>query len=135
VSSPTASYFATLPQIQADLAQLQGVWTSIAGRRQAELLIAGNLFTVRFLDGALYMGTFALDLDESPKAMDMRIDEGPIKHKGHIAHCIYDLAGDRLQWCPGEPGSERRPRAFPGDEDGQSLCLLFRREYSRRRNE
>ena len=131
-SSPGS--FATVQQQQAELAQLQGVWSCIGGRRPAELMIAGNLFTIKFLDGALYMGTFDIDLDDRPRTMDMRIDEGPIKHKGNIAQCIYELAGDRLRWCPGHPGSGERPAEFCGDEDANGLCLVFRREYPRWRD-
>src|SRR5262249_34473089 len=59
-ATPSA-YFEARRQSKNDLAQLQGVWISIAGQRPAELLIAGNLFTVRFLDGTLYMGTFEVE--------------------------------------------------------------------------
>lgn len=130
-----SSYFASHQQVRSDLTQLQGAWHTIAGGRQAELLIAGSLFTFRFHDGAIYMGTFEIDLDEQPKAMDMRIDEGPIKHKGQIAHCIYELNGDWLKWCPGEPGSGERPGMFPGEDAPQVLCLVLRREYPRWRSE
>jgi len=129
-----SAYFLAHQRAQNDLAQLQGAWASIAGRRQAELLIAGNLFTIKFLDGAIYMGTFEIDPSESPPAMDMRIDEGPIKHKGRITLCIYDLAGDTLRWCPGKPGAEQRPDAFPDEDDCDGLCLVLRREYPRWRN-
>jgi uncharacterized protein (TIGR03067 family) len=123
--------FTSHDQRQAELAQLQGVWYSVAGNRHAELLIAGHHYTVKFLDGALYMGSFDIDPDESPRAMDMRIDEGPVKHKGQFSHCIYELVGDTLHWCPGVPGSDERPHAFPkGDEDA-GLCLIFRREVPR----
>lgn len=127
----TSAYITAHERAKEELAHLQGVWNSIAGQRQAELLVAGKMFTIRFFDGALYMGSFDLSLDENPRAMDMRVDEGPVKHKGLIARCIYELSGDMLRWCPGAPGSEDRPAGFPADEDGQSLCLVFRREYPR----
>jgi uncharacterized protein (TIGR03067 family) len=132
-ATPSIS-FATLQQHRAELAQLQGAWCSIAGRRQAELLIAGNLFTVKFHDGALYMGSLDIDLDETPHAMDMRIDEGPIKHKGRFARCIYELDGDTLRWCPGDPCTDERPSAFADEQTGDGLCLVFRREYPRWHN-
>lgn len=129
----STGYFATVQQRQSELAQLQGVWTSLGGKRPAELMIAGNLFTIKFLDGALYMGTFEIDLDETPRTMDMRVDEGPIKHRGNIALCIYELNGDRLRWSPGQPGSDERPAGFCDEDDPNGLCLLFRREVPRRR--
>src|SRR5215831_7193002 len=93
---------------QADLEQLQGAWTSVFGRREADLLVAGRLFTVRFADGEVYMGAFQLNLAAWPKAIDMRVDEGPARHKGKIALCVYELDGDLLRWCATEPGREKR---------------------------
>ncbi len=129
MSATPSAYFASLRQSKNDLSRLQGVWIAIAGQRPAELLIAGNLFTVRFLDGTLYMGTFELDLSEKPRLMEMRIDEGPGKHKGKVARCLYELTGDLLRWAAGEPGLSRPPSGFPSEEDPYSLCLLFRREH------
>ena len=134
MTETVSAYFAAHQRTQNDLAQLQGAWMSIAGRRQAELLIAGNLFSIKFLDGAIYMGTFEIDPAEQPCEMDMRIDEGPIKHKGHFARCIYELIGDTLHWCPGVPGTDERPAAFPDDNEEVGLCLVFRREYPRWHN-
>src|SRR5438876_8751878 len=76
-------------ETRTDLESLQGAWTSVSGRHQAELLLAGNLFAVKFLDGKIYMGTFDIDAGERPKEMIMRIDEGPIRHKCKFALCIY----------------------------------------------
>jgi uncharacterized protein (TIGR03067 family) len=127
----TSSYAEAHQRTRNDLARLQGAWTAVSGRRPAELLVAGNLYTVRFLDGAIYMGTFEIDPGESPPAMDMRIDEGPIKHKGQITLCIYDLSADTLRWCPGKPGTDHRPESFPCEDDPDGLCLVFRRELPR----
>jgi len=129
MSATPSAYFAALRQSKNDLARLQGVWISIAGQRPAELLIAGSLFTVRFLDGTLYMGTFELDLNEKPRVMEMRIDEGPGKHKGKVGRCLYELTGDLLRWAPGEPGLARPLSGFPSEEDPHALCVLFRREH------
>jgi uncharacterized protein (TIGR03067 family) len=118
-------------QAQAELQRLQGVWVASSGRRPAELLIAGNLFAVKFRDGTVYMGAFDLDLADSPPAMSMRIDEGPPTHRGKFARCIYELAGEQLRWCASEPGSEERLTHFPPEEDRQHLCLIFRRESPR----
>ncbi len=129
MSATPSAYFAACRETKNDLAQLQGVWISIAGQRPAEFLIAGNLFTVRFLDGTLYMGTFELNGAEELHVIEMRIDEGPGKHKGKVARCLYELTGDLLRWAPGEPGLSRGPSGFPSEDDPHSLCLLFRREH------
>ena len=114
-----------------DLERLQGVWSSVAGPRRAELLVAGNLFTFRLLDGELYMGSFVVDAEEEPHGMDMTIYEGPAKHKGLVARCIFQVEGDALRWCTGEPGRHHRLAAFPAVDDRRYLSLVFRRERPR----
>jgi uncharacterized protein (TIGR03067 family) len=108
---------------RSDLEQIQGVWVSVAGPREARLLIAGHRFTVEFVGGDIYMGTFELH----PGQMDMHIEEGPAEHAGRFSMCIYQLEGGVLRWCPGRPGSEKRPTAFPDVDDPRYLSLVFRR--------
>ena len=61
----------------------------------------------------------------------MAIREGPEKHHGKTSLIIYELDGDHLTWCPAEPGTGNRQRAFPLAEDTQHLCIVFRRDKSR----
>jgi len=96
---------------------------TVAGPREARFLVAGNRFTFEFVGGEIYMGTF----DLAGGQMDMHIDAGPADHVGHCSHCIYHLDGGVLRWCPGRPGSERRPKAFPDVDDPRYLSLVFRR--------
>lgn len=109
--------------VRTGLDLLQGVWTSVAGPREARLLVAGNRFTFEFVGGDLYMGT----LDLAPGKMDMHIEEGPAEHVGRFSRCIYQLEGGVLRWCPGRPGSDRRPAAFPDVDDPRYLSFVFRR--------
>jgi uncharacterized protein (TIGR03067 family) len=113
---------------RGDLEGLQGAWLSVSGRRAAEFLVCGARFTVRFKDGDIYMGTFDLVPAARPKTIDMRIDEGPARHKGKTALCIYDLDGDTLRWCAAEPGHTERLTAFAAGDDPRVLGLVFRRE-------
>jgi len=108
---------------RSDLELIQGVWMSVAGPREARLLIAGNRFTIEFIGGDLYMGSFRL----LPGQMDMQIEEGPREHAGRNALCIYQLDGGVLRWCPGRPGTTRRPESFPDVDDPRYLSLVFRR--------
>ena len=108
--------------VRTDLELLRGVWTSVAGPREARLLVAGHRFTFEFADGELYMGTLAL----MPGRMDMHIEEGPA-HVGLVTRCLYSLEGGVLRWCPGKPGSDRRPAAFPSVDDPKYLSLVFRK--------
>jgi uncharacterized protein (TIGR03067 family) len=113
--------------VRSDLELIQGVWTSVAGPRETRLLIAGHRFTIEFVGGELYMGTF----DLAPGKMDMHIEEGPREHVGRFSRCIYQLEGGVLRWCPGRPGSDRRPTAFPDVDDPRYLSLVFRRACRR----
>src|SRR5262249_52876168 len=108
--------------------RLQGVWNAVSGRRPVQLLIAGHHFAVKFQDGDLYMGTFRLDARRRPKTMEMLVREGPARHKGKVALCIYELDGETLHWCPNEPGKEEALKEFPGADDPKYLDTVFQRE-------
>jgi len=107
--------------------KLQGRWLFVAGAREADLLIMGNLFTVRFRNGESYRGKFTLDPTHRPKGMDMRITEGPERHHGKIARAIYALDGKHLIWCPNKPGLDDPLPFFPPPGDTEHLCIVFRR--------
>jgi uncharacterized protein (TIGR03067 family) len=111
-----------------DLERLQGTWNVVTGRRPAVLLVAGTRFTVRFLDGEVYTGTFDLVLEAYPRVIAMAIEDGPDRHRGKTALCLYDLDGDTLRWCALEPGREERPEDFPDHDDRRYLAMIFRRE-------
>jgi hypothetical protein len=117
-------------QVQSDLDLLQGSWTSVAGPCDARLLVCGNRYTFEFLGGDIYMGI----LDIGPEGMDMRIEAGPRDQEGKVAHCLFRLEGGVLRWCPGRPGSGRRPTSFPLVDDPRYLSFVFRqmRRTSRR---
>jgi hypothetical protein len=112
----------------ADLDYLQGEWLTIEGRRAGELSISGRNYKLRFLDGTFYQGTFEILNDSAPPAMLMHVAEGPAKHKGKSAWCLYALEVGQLRWCPTEPGSEERLSAFPDMEDKRYLSTIFRRD-------
>lgn len=114
-----------VPGVRPDLDALQGAWESVAGTRQARLLVAGRKFSFEFLGGDIYIGT--LDLADGPIAgMDMHVEEGPHEHRG-TSPCIYQLDGGVLRWCPGRPNSGKRPSRFPDVDDSRYLSLVFRR--------
>ena len=110
------------PTQREALEAIQGVWVSVAGPREARLLIAGRRFAFEFVGGELYMGT----IDLAPGQMDLHIEEGP-EHTGCCTKCIYQLDGGVLRWCPGRPGSDKRPSTFPDVDDPKYLSLVFRR--------
>ena len=112
---------------RADLEAIQGVWESVAGPREARFLVAGTRFTFEFVGGDVYMGTF----DLGPNQIDMHIEAGPAKHVGTLSRCLYRLEGGVLRWCPGKPGSDRRPADFPSVDDPKYLSLVFRKASRR----
>jgi uncharacterized protein (TIGR03067 family) len=115
-----------------DHGRLQGTWDFLAGPREAQLIVAGNHFTIRFRNGDVYCGTFTLGPSDRPKTMDMAIAEGPDRHKGLQSLAIYALDGDRLIWSTGKPGTAVRPRFFPAREDREPLCIVFQRQKGHR---
>jgi uncharacterized protein (TIGR03067 family) len=111
-----------------DHGRLQGTWDFFAGPREAQLIVTGDQFTIRFRNGEVYQGTFILGPTERPKTLDMVITEGPERHRGQKSLGIYAFDGDRLIWSTGKPGSTQRPRFFPAREDREPLCIVFRRQ-------
>jgi uncharacterized protein (TIGR03067 family) len=118
--------------VSLDHGRLQGTWDFLAGTREAQLVVVGNHYTVRFRNGDVYCGTFTLGVTDRPKTMDMHIAEGPERHKGMHSLAIYALDGDRLIWSTGKPGSAQRPRFFPAREDREPLCIVFQRQKEHR---
>ena len=111
---------------------LRGAWEFVSGIREAQLFVAGDHFTMRFTNGDIYVGTFELDPTKEPRWIDMTVHEGPTRHKGKTSLGIYELTGDHLIWCPGEPGTDVRPHGFPRRGDKSQLCVVFVRERPRR---
>ena len=117
--------------VQRDRERLQGSWNFVSGIREAQMFVAGDHFTVKFKNGDIYLGVYTLDPTAKPKMMDMTIHEGPPKHQGKTSLVIYELDGEYLIWCPAEPGTGNRLRAFPPEEDTHHLCIIFRREKAK----
>jgi uncharacterized protein (TIGR03067 family) len=111
-----------------DRERLQGSWRFVAGRREAQLVVEGDRFTMRFRNGDVYRGAVELHPTHRPRSMDLHIEEGPEAFQGRTALAIYHFDGDHLIWCPAPPGSPDRPRAFPTDGSAERLCIIFRRE-------
>ena len=114
-------------QIAAELQLLQGSWISIGGKYQAEFLIAGRLYTARFENNTIYMGSLELIPTAVPKKMTMWVEEGPAHHKGKMAACLYEVDGDHLRFCATQPGNSEALDDFPAENDPNYVLLVFRR--------
>jgi uncharacterized protein (TIGR03067 family) len=128
MTTPSLSSQSSRTETGADFAHLQGDWLTIEGRRAGELFITGRTYTIQFMDGTFYKGTFDMVPDRSPSVMIMHIEEGPPKHKGKTAWCLYALEVGQLRWCPSEPGSDDRLADFPPMSDPRYLHTIFRRD-------
>jgi uncharacterized protein (TIGR03067 family) len=106
--------------------RLQGVWVARTGRRPATFIVSGKHFTIFFLDGDIYMGSFEVDAAAMPRAMDFHIEEGPDRHKGQTARCLYDVTGEHMLWCTAGPGQQDLSD-FPALDDPRYLSLVFQR--------
>jgi uncharacterized protein (TIGR03067 family) len=114
------------------LQTLQGAWEFVWGTRDARLVIDGNSYQITFKNGDVYQGTFELDPMSRPNAIDLRIDDGPERHRGKESRGIYLLDSDHLMLCPGVPGSGDRLAAFPEPDDRTQLRLVFRKNKTAR---
>src|SRR5262249_33762891 len=125
---PTTVSAPARPRQRPDLEQLQGAWTTIAGRRQARFLIAGSRFAFEFLDGegGIYIGSFKLSGVGSLCHLDMQIEEGPDEHRGETPMCSSHIDADILRWCPCRPGAKARLTSFPSVDDDKYLSLVFK---------
>jgi len=83
--------------------------------------------------GAVYKGTYSIDVTSNPKTLDLHFTEGP--EKGNTSLGIYELDGDDWKICLSlAPGN--RPSAFatkPGS--GHALELLKRDTGQAKREE
>lgn len=120
------------PRTSTDLDLIQGSWVTVAGHRDSRLLIAGRRFAFEFVGGEVFFGTFSLDVSASPRRMDMLLEEAPDEDRGKLAHCIYQIDGDVLRWCPTKPGSLKRLAAFPSVDDHKYFSMVFRQVRSQR---
>lgn len=128
---PTSGTFPDAVQPKTDLDKIQGAWTSIAGPRDCRLLISGNHYAFEIIDGDIYIGTFDIQPEASPRRMNMTVAAGPEGHRNQSARCIYHIEGDVLRWCASKPGSKCDLNSFPSIDNDCFLSLVFRRVRSR----
>jgi len=120
--------------VKKDLKGLEGTWRALSGEengkkvpdkevKQMRLVFEGKKFTAYFGPVVLMQGTVKLDPAKKPRAMDLVSTAGRLT--GQTAPCIYELDGDGLKVCLGEPDG-KRPTEFKADRIGQHLILYKR---------
>jgi uncharacterized protein (TIGR03067 family) len=102
-----------------DLEKMQGTWTLVAleengktateaRRQEFRVTITGERF-IFTVGGDTHDGFYRLDPTRKPRAMDILLEEGPLKGKTKLA--IYDFEGDYFKVAVPQPGKDR-PKDF-----------------------
>jgi uncharacterized protein (TIGR03067 family) len=122
-------------KVKAEVKKLQGTWNFTAVEidgtkfedkafKGSRITLKGDTFTTVSM-GAIYKGTFKVDVASTPKKLDMTFTEGP--PKGTTSLGIYELDGDTWKVCVTLNATER-PKAF-ATKAGSGLALeTLRRE-------
>ncbi len=79
-------------------------------------------YIVKLGDEVEEEGTFTIDPESSPKAIDLKIRKG--MDEGKTQPGVYLLDGDTLKIALAKPGAKDRPRAFATSGDGAALFVM-----------
>jgi len=97
----------------------------------SRILIDGDRFRSESPE-ATYEGIFIIDVEATPKRIDIEFVEGP--EEGNWSYGVYELQGDRLTFCLGLVGSERPARFATETGSGHALEQLTRASAARPAN-
>src|SRR5262249_49404205 len=120
-----------------DIDALQGTWKvesfKVAGQDAPDDVVTEGTFAIKDKKYTLIVkgeeaetGTFKVDPEKKPKAIDLEISSGNDKGKKQLG--IYTLKGDALTFCFGFPGSDDRPAKLESTEDSKTILLVLKRE-------
>ena len=123
-----------------DKAALKGKWEPTSSEsggnkddesdyKQFRVVFDGDKFTI-LKSGETHMkGTFKLDVSQTPKRIDMTIEEGPdADTKGKSLAGIYELKDDELKWCFVPPDGGDRPTSFASQSGTSQILATLKRE-------
>jgi uncharacterized protein (TIGR03067 family) len=116
--------------------ELQGTWTATKAVRNGKpaedvignrLTFTANHFEIWSKDGRLlYGGTFQVDPNTKPAAIDFDHTEGALKGKAWKG--IYAVDGDMLKTCDNAPDLDNgRPNAFEAKAGSGYVLITFKR--------
>lgn len=117
----------------ADHKKLQGTWHAREeshgdaerndDAKHYQLIFDGDKFSIKKDDQTIVEGTFRIDPAKSPPQIDMKVlREDENHHTGETSLGIYQINGDTLKWCSGEPGQTDRPTGF--DTKGTDFMMV-----------
>lgn len=120
-----------------DLDRMQGTWMvtvhELNGQKttaeqnqeaKSKLVVKGDKYTVYFGDQRITEGVLKLDPTRKPRTIDALAADGPAK--GQAMPGIYELEGDDMRVCFGQPGKER-PTAFATQAGTNQILLGYKR--------
>jgi uncharacterized protein (TIGR03067 family) len=117
--------------VEKELKKLQGTWTfeyvetggkEIPATEFAGMTVTfeGDRYTVKKGDAVIQTASLKLDPSRSPKALDVKVAEGP--NKGAVILGIYEIGGDTLKVCF-DPAGKRRPTQLKSASGSQTLVV------------
>ena len=121
-----------------ELEKFQGLWSVAAETSSGiavpadrlkgrQLEVKGNRYNAKSPATGGELGTFALDPDKKPRAIDLTHLSGEEKGKTELG--IYEVSGDTAQFCVSEAGKER-PTAFSTTKDDDRNLFVIKRKKS-----
>lgn len=126
------------PTKPPDEAALQGTWKLVSVEtegqsvppkklKESRLVFVKDRMLVKEEDKVLDEYIFALDVEKSPKRIDLKAVAGP--RTGQTILGIYEIKGDVLQLCDGQ-SNRRRPDTFKTRPDSAfiTISLVLQRE-------
>ena len=111
-----AARTADQPTVKTDLARLQGEWSMVSGvadgyavpdtmLKNSQRTCDGDVTTVIVGGQLILQAKFTLDPSKTPKTVDYLAIDGVTKGRKHFG--IYELDGDTVKFCFGEPDAAR----------------------------
>lgn len=132
----TSTIYAASPP--PDARDIQGTWLPSSAELGGQAMTDNFLTnTVLKLDQGNYLvtvagspdkGTYTLDLNAQPKAMDINGTAGP--NAGRNIPAIFELHGDTLRICYGLDGSPR-PTEFKSPPGTKYFLVAYRRQAAK----
>ena len=124
----------------ADKAALQGTWQNTASEvngqkepeedaKQYQVSFEGDKMTIRRAGDVIMKGAFKLDVGQTPRQIDFKIEENPRDPEavGKTLAGIYEVKGEELKWCFAMPDRER-PKAFKTEADSGQVFATLKKE-------
>ncbi len=128
---------AASPQDEAkkDAQQIQGTWVPISATKNGQdrpkerldktkFVITADKIAIEEEDKKEPPVSYTLDPTKKPKAIEITLMKGT--EKGPTIQGIYELEGDTLKLCFGQPG-KARPKEFASKEGSDAALVILKR--------